>query len=390
MSEIPLRVQKFGQIQNAEVQLADLTVLVGPQATGKSILLQLLKVLLDTRQVLTEMTRYGLDWEHNVSQFLEVYMGEGMGSLWTSSTGLCFNGTRSEFEQVRGKRKTNKRQESAFFIPAQRVLAVRDGWPRPFSDYSAGDPFVVRNFSETLRRLMTELQFAKEVFPHPKRLKNEIRGQLEESIFSGFALKIEKKFSQKRLALKQEGSEQSLPFMVWSAGQREFVPLLLGMYWLLPAGNSARRKDVQWVIIEELEMGLHPAAISVVLLMVLELLSRGYRVCLSSHSQHVLDMVWAIRSLGSLNSNPANLLRLFKAHPSLPMVKLASECLKKTTRVYSFDRTTGTTHDISNLDPASSEMQESGWGGINEFSGRAADVVAEAVNASSTGPSVPD
>ena len=83
--------------------------------------------------------------------------------------------------------------------------------------------------------------------------------------------------------------------MAWSAGQREFVPLLMGLYWLMPAARASQRGDLEWVIIEELEMGLHPRAIAVVLLLVLELLWRGYRVCLSSHSPHVLDLVWALQ-----------------------------------------------------------------------------------------------
>jgi hypothetical protein len=226
---------------------------------------------------------------------------------------------------------------------------------------------------------MTELQFAKEIFPHPKRLKSELRKHLDATIFSGFGLKIEKKFSQKRLALGAEGAEQTLPFMVWSAGQREFVPLLLGMYWLCPPGKAARRKGVEWVIIEELEMGLHPGAISVALLMVLELLSRGYRVLLSTHSPHVLDMVWAMRTLRSQRADPASLLRLFQAKPTHGMLRLARACLAKDTRVYYFDRKTGSTKDISSLDPNSTEVHEADWGGLNDFSNRAADIVAEAV-----------
>ena len=63
--------------------------------------------------------------------------------------------------------------------------------------------------------------------------------------------------------------------MVWSAGQREVIPLLLGLYWLMPSTRISKRRDVEWAIIEELEMGLHPHAISAVLLMVLELLTRA-------------------------------------------------------------------------------------------------------------------
>lgn len=43
-----LRLDRVGQIVCADVRLADLTVLVGPQATGKSIFLQFLKLVLDT------------------------------------------------------------------------------------------------------------------------------------------------------------------------------------------------------------------------------------------------------------------------------------------------------------------------------------------------------
>jgi predicted ATPase len=75
--------------------------------------------------------------------------------------------------------------------------------------------------------------------------------------------------------------------MVWSAGQREFVPLLLGLYWLMPSTQSSRRGTIEWVVLEEVEMGLHPRAISVLLLMVLELVTRGYRVCLSTHSPQI-------------------------------------------------------------------------------------------------------
>jgi hypothetical protein len=51
--------------------------------------------------------------------------------------------------------------------------------------------------------------------------------------------------------------------MASSAAQREFVPLLLGLYWLLPAAKIAKRDKIEWVLIEEVEMGLHPSAISI-------------------------------------------------------------------------------------------------------------------------------
>lgn len=78
------------------------------------------------------------------------------------------------------------------------------------------------------------------------------------------------------------------------AGQREFVPLLLGAYQLLPPSKTPRRELLELAVIEEIEMGLHPQAISAAMLLVLDLLQRGYRVYLSTHSPHVLDVIWAL------------------------------------------------------------------------------------------------
>lgn len=40
-----LSINNLGPIRNAEVGFGDLTVLVGPQATGKSLFLQILKLV---------------------------------------------------------------------------------------------------------------------------------------------------------------------------------------------------------------------------------------------------------------------------------------------------------------------------------------------------------
>ena len=44
-------------MNEAEISFGDLTVFVGPQATGKSIALQFLKLLVDTGYVQSEMKR---------------------------------------------------------------------------------------------------------------------------------------------------------------------------------------------------------------------------------------------------------------------------------------------------------------------------------------------
>ncbi|HEV2268419.1 MAG TPA: AAA family ATPase [Steroidobacteraceae bacterium] len=374
-----LEIRNLGQIREASLTFGDLTVFVGPQATGKSIALQLLKLLVDAGQVQDEMTRYGIDWSRRLPDFLDAYFGEGMHSIWTDGkSGVQWQGVDIDLEQF-ARRKRKPKEESLFFIPAQRVLALRDGWPRPFTDYAPGDPFSVREFSEKLR-VLVEREFSGEsLFPQPKRLKQEFRKLLERDVFSKFSLRIDKFRSQKRLVLGASGDQQNLPFMVWSAGQREFVPLLLGCYWLMPPTKVSRRGSIEWVVLEELEMGLHPRAISVVLLLVFELVARGYRVCLSTHSSQVLDAMWALTHLRNNDAKPESLLEVFAAPKTGPMLRLATEVMSKTHKVHYFDRENGSTRDISDLDTNAEEIGKAGWGGLSEFSGRASDVVSRVI-----------
>ena len=117
--------------------------------------------------------------------------------------------------------------------------------------------------------------------PLSGRMREEMRQRLLDSIFAGkLNLRLKQQHYQKHLVLTDEKGNE-LPFLVWSAGQREFVPMLLGFYWLMPSGKVSRRDKVQWVIIEEPEMGLHAQAILDVMTLVLELLRRKYRACIA-------------------------------------------------------------------------------------------------------------
>lgn len=121
----------------------------------------------------------------------------------------------------------------AFHIPAQRVVTLVHGWPQPFRAFRPGDPLSLRDFSEAIR-LLLEHEFGGEatIFPKTKRLKEHLRNLLSEQVFGGFALEIEHYGPQKRVVLK--GDSQSIAYLSWSAGQREFTPLLWGLLWLSP------------------------------------------------------------------------------------------------------------------------------------------------------------
>lgn len=379
-----LRLRNFGPVKSGDIVFGALTIFVGPQATGKSLTLQLVKLLADIGAVHNTLKQYGVGWDSNdTATFASAVFGEGMQGIWSEDTRIERDGEPVNLQSLarRGKRDG---QERVFFIPAQRVLAInpQSGWFRGFYDYRLGDPFVVRDFGEKLRRLAEQelLKGSGVVFPQKKRLKKIIRDALLKAIFGGFSLRLEAHMGQRRLVLRGDESA-SLPFTVWSAGQREFVPLLLGAYQLLPPSKTPRREPLELAVIEEIEMGLHPQAISAAMLLVLDLLQRGYRVCLSTHSPHVLDVVWALRRFRESNANEQFVRELFGLPAGPEAKKLAEAALnpEKDLKVYYFEREQGTVQDISNLDPASEHDFEAGWGGLTEFSGHVGNLVARAV-----------
>ncbi|WP_448338276.1 AAA family ATPase [Chloroflexus aurantiacus] len=378
-----LTVYNFGPITSASVTFSDLTVFVGPQATGKSIFLQLHKLLLDIVPIRNRFKRFNVDWAGKTSHFLELYFGEGMANLYQpEKTQILSNNIAVQLERVISENSRHRQEkEKMFYIPAQRVMSLRDGSTRPFTEYRSGDPFVLREFSETVHNLLqSEFAVSSQLFPPEHRLKKQLRTMLLEHVFGSFGLQIDTEHSVKRIVLSSREGEVKLPYSVWSAGQREFVPLLLGLYWLLPP-NRMRRNALEWVVIEEPEMGLHPRAISALLALVLDLLARGYKICISTHSPHILDIVWALQIMQKHQGTAQDVLDMLHLSVDQETRKLASSALAKGSKVYFFKRD-GNVIDISGLDPGSEDGDESGWGGLTEFSANVGDVVARVVNRS--------
>jgi len=366
--------------------LGDLTLLVGPQASGKSLFLQTLKAVQDLDAIVGALKRHGYDWRSDNQRLVELFYGEGMGGLFGPSSEIRSDDVPwSLLEEAneswsKGSRKTTR----AFYIPAQRVLTIQEGWPRPFTAFDVGAPFVVKEFSEDLRRLLEDGLGgdSDQIFPAERRWKQAIRRMVDESIFHGSVVHIDRSQLRKRIVLTAGGEQ--LPFMSWSAGQREFIPLMLGLYWLMPAQATPRRQKIELVIIEEPEMGLHPRAITALALAVLDLVKRDYRVVLSTHSPHLVELTWALRSIQGSRGFEDAFCELFDTRPSKPMRDLASEIASKSLRVYSMahqpDSGQVYAKDISSLDPNSEDPDIAGWGGLTDFAERAGEVVAKQMN----------
>ena len=129
-------------------------------------------------------------------------------------------------------------------------------------------------------------------------------------------------------------------------------------------------------------MGLHPKAISALLLIFLELLRRGYKVIVSTHSSQILELIWAIRFIAKSNSAPTRLRQLLDLKASAYSRYLTQTILdEKTFKTYYFSRQDSfvSVKDISTLDPEDPDEAVSDWGGLTLFSTKSADVVTEAV-----------
>ena len=383
MSGYTFRVRHFAQFEEAALTFGDLTVLVGPQATGKSLLLQLFKLAQDAPAIKTALKRYGAVLK-TPAQWAEAYFGEGFASVWDEKTRWYWDGQPQTLARV--AESAGKSEQRVFYVPAQRALIFHQAsWPRPFSDFRWQDPFVVRHFSDQIRLLLDAGLGGEEgvLFPKARRLHQTVRTRLERHIFRGAMLKIVVDRGQKRLMLELPHGER-LPYLSWSTGQREFTPLLLGAYWLLPLGRQNRRPHVRWVVIEEPEMGLHPTAVADVLLLTVELLRRGYKVVLSAHTPAVLDLLWAWKFIKQAPRGQAPLYfsRLFGLEKSPHTDDLADMLWQKTFGAYFFQPGEWghvQVQDISSLEVLAEDEALASWGHLTTFSGRAGDVVADIV-----------
>lgn len=376
-----IRVENMGPIVDAKLQLDDLTVLVGPQASGKSIFLQTLKLALDRNQVLGFFEQQNVVFRNDPANVLDGYFGRGMGGLLNGEPAVTLDGQRYDLAALtRFKRPKSSQDESLFYIPAQRVVSLPSGVSQTFGSFKFGDPFVLRYFAHQLHVLLqNEFGATAQLFPAKGRLNDTLKAPIAEHLFGGATLSIEPTDFTKNLKLNIGGLTEGLPFLAWSAGQREFVPLLLGLYWLCPAGKISRRDKIEWVVIEEPEMGLHPRAVSTFLLLVLELMRRGYKVAISTHSTVVLDLVWALKQIQDNGGSESDFRQLFNLNSNPTTKQIASSALNRNYSVYFFERG-APAKDISSLDPGSDDYIVSHWGDLNGFASRASDVVADVVS----------
>ena len=376
-----LYISNLGPIGQVSVDFGDLTFLVGPQASGKSLFLELLKYIVDKEYILSNLRKYNFIIDKkNPQKVLDVVFGDGLNKMFKPETEILFDNETISIDTLTKRNVPQK--ESMFYIPAQRILSIADGRPKNFMEFDLSTPYVLRAFSETLRTYIQGFMGdPNTIFPISNRLKGVLKQSFNDNIFYGGKIVMEENAGQKKFQMKID--DMNLPFMTWSTGQKEFMPLLIAFYCLSGPSSPVFKKDnYQYVVIEEPEMGLHPQAIKAILLEVLELLHNGLKVIISTHSTTLLDFAWAFNAIKNSSSDKKEdaMFKLFNIRKSQASRQLFDSLFDKTLSTYYFSRVANgkvESTDISSLDAGSDNQAISGWGGLSQFSADAADVVYE-------------
>ena len=373
-----LVIRDFAHLADVDIAFGDLTLLVGAQATGKSLTAQWLKFAIDGGEVVARLREAGHRVEdHGV--LLDLLFGSGMSAGWRETTHVSIDGHAVEPLRLRYRGRKD-RKPRVFFVPAHRAMLMSEGWAAPFQRLGPDTPVVARLFSQYLYETFSARR-GSDLFPVAGKLKQPFRDAIGTAVFHGGTLGLEEDRATRARRIVLRHDDMRLPYMAWTSGQREFTPLLLGLYGLLPAAGRSRSSTIQWVIIEEPEMGLHPAAINTVMMLVLDLIWRGYRVVLTTHSPDVVAAVWMLQQLKAARASWEDVLGgvgLPRRRALRRMGEAALTATYSSHHLY-FDEGYVRSTDISLLDVGSDDPREAGWGGLTEFSTGYADAVAKAV-----------
>ena len=200
-----LKIKNLGPIGEADIDFGDLTFFVGPQATGKSLALETLKLVVDRDSIIDTLDKYGYIIGHRTDRILNVYYGNGLSGMWKADTEVVLDDIPFKKTDIPKNVVEDKKEESLFYIPAQRVLSVSDGPGKSFMAYNNDTPYVNRVFGEIIRQFIQYGIGGQTIlFPMASRLKGHMRKRLDNSIFHGASVELEEVDLQRRMVMKIE------------------------------------------------------------------------------------------------------------------------------------------------------------------------------------------
>lgn len=304
-----LSIRKFGPIQEADIEVRDLTIFVGPQATGKSLAAQLLCFLSGVEDTLlgpsgvSAMIR-NPDWhtwdiEKIAEMALEWWLGEKPKTytdkgaeislnLSDKQYSLAWNGglsIGSDFAtRIKGyllgvEEATHPlldqsqiyipagRSLYSYLPPAQALLVIREQkFPGHILKFYS---ILEQAIREVAKARKSDLQADPLIKSSQTRIKQVMKGDLRYETQGNVLLNIkDKAFSPQSFA----------------AGQMEIWPFFATLQSQVLAGKISKTR----FYIEEPEAHLHPGAQLKVLEIIASAVQRGAKVLITTHSPFIL------------------------------------------------------------------------------------------------------
>lgn len=327
-----LEIDHFGPIEKAAIDLRDLTVFVGPQATGKSLASQSLyflrryeTLLLQLKATPSQATAaaleswFGPEFSVYTSHGSRLYWNpgepdeQGNEIRWTESGLSISHALEERFHQQAIL------EQAEIYIPAGRTLYSFLPPHSLVSRVLASQewPGFILTFYETLGRTISWLRRKQEnANAEPSRDDDPPATFLRERIETIFKGQIQ--YGDETIALKVNGGVLSSNSI--AAGQMEIWP-----FWaLVEAGLGSKRFDSAQIYFEEPETHLHPAAQQSVMEMIAHLVRNRTRFLITTHSPYILYCINNFLMTHKVLSAGKTLPENISAETALPPERVAA------------------------------------------------------------------
>ncbi len=302
MSNPVLRIEgRLGPVSSTDIEIRPLTVFIGPQGTGKSLVSQMAYFFENLRFLVRyyearlgpevsdeKIIRKILDDLRSQERALGVFANPSVTLCWRSggATELCFSMERRNRQirprqslvdavnasRMRGNAPVAPVLGSALFVPAERVLYSHASGPAAWQVLSL--PSTLTLFAEAMDRVGKRFDDIHRSSAVIKKLWLEVLGG-------------EVHRHGERWKWQADGHTQ-MDIGMASSGQKANWPLL-ALAEALPVWKNDREIATPFTLhVEEPEIHLHPQAQTRLVELLASLVKQGFRLVLTTHSLTVI------------------------------------------------------------------------------------------------------
>ncbi|MCS7062541.1 MAG: hypothetical protein NZM04_00585 [Methylacidiphilales bacterium] len=371
-----IKIKHFGPIKNADITLGPLTVFTGPQNSGKSLTLKFIKFMNDIH--ILHNLLINLQGHKNVEIDHDIF--KAFFGFPLKENYLIYGDKRVTNKYLRSLLKSDC-EEKVVYIPSHRTICldpVENEIIKIDKSLYNSDIFTY-NYVEFLKNKLVHCIPPKKnsALLNIEGMHRSMKNKIANNILDGFRLNLKRAGDEIKINLIDKDNVPLSGF-AWTIAQRQFVPILISIKDLLDQKNVSGLNPDKLIIIEEIEMGLHPKDIVTSMFLIFDLVARGYRVILASNSPTVMDCIFAVYRLSQYNAGDDLFCKLFDLYNKDESKRIFARLreLSSNFRAYYFDKLSGMVKDISSLDPASPDEAVSTFG--YTVDGRVGNLIARA------------